>query len=130
MTQPTRRPTSTTGATTPPGPITGEAGHDPGRSTSVTGTEALTPILDGLAAGAARLGIADGTAIVLAVSGGPDSTALLHGAAALAPDRGWRLTVAHLDHALRPTSADEAATVAASAARLRLPVWILPAACF
>jgi tRNA(Ile)-lysidine synthase len=58
---------------------------------------------------------------VLAVSGGPDSTALLHGAAALARDRGWRLTVAHLDHALRQTSADEAAAVAAAAAALGLP---------
>lgn len=59
--------------------------------------------------------------MVLAVSGGPDSTALLHGAAALAAKRGWRLTIAHLDHALRPTSADEAAGVASSAARLGLP---------
>jgi tRNA(Ile)-lysidine synthase len=60
-------------------------------------------------------------AIVLAVSGGPDSTALLYGAAQMAPDRGWRLTVAHLDHALRATSADEAAAVAAIAAALALP---------
>ena len=57
---------------------------------------------------------------MLAVSGGPDSTALLHGAATLAPDRGWQLTVAHLDHALRPASANEAADVAAGAARLGL----------
>lgn len=82
----------------------------------------LAPITDALADGAARLGIPDGSAIILAVSGGPDSTALLHGAAALAPDRGWRLTVAHLDHGLRPTSADEGASVAAAAASLGLPV--------
>jgi tRNA(Ile)-lysidine synthase len=80
----------------------------------------LGPIIDALADGAARLKIPDGAPIVLAVSGGPDSTALLHGAAALAPDHGWRLTVAHLDHSLRSTSADEAAAVAASAARLGL----------
>jgi tRNA(Ile)-lysidine synthase len=75
-----------------------------------------------LAQGAARLGVQDGAVIILAVSGGPDSTALLHGAAALAPDRGWRLTVAHLDHSLRSTSADEGALVAAAAAGLGLAV--------
>jgi tRNA(Ile)-lysidine synthase len=73
-----------------------------------------------VADGAARLKIPDGAPIVLAVSGGPDSTALLHGAAGLAPQRGWQLTVAHLDHALRTTSADEAAAVAAAAAELGL----------
>ena len=87
-----------------------------------TGGDALQPIVAALTDGAARLQIPDGAAIVLAVSGGPDSTALLHGAAALAPDRGWRLTVAHLDHALRPTSADEAAAVAATGAGLGLAV--------
>jgi tRNA(Ile)-lysidine synthase len=75
-----------------------------------------------VADGAVRLGIPDGAAMLLAVSGGPDSTALLQGAARLAPDRGWRLTVAHLDHALRAESADEAASVAAAAVRLGLPV--------
>lgn len=74
--------------------------------------------------GVAHLQLPDGVAIVLAISGGPDSTALLHGAAQMAPDRGWRLTVAHLDHALRPTSADEAAAVAATAAGMELPAEI------
>jgi tRNA(Ile)-lysidine synthase len=85
------------------------------------GKAPLGPITDALAHGARTLKILDGAAIVLAVSGGPDSTALLHGAAAMAPARGWRLTVAHLDHALRSTSAVEAATVAAMAAGLALP---------
>jgi len=80
----------------------------------------LAPITDALTEGAASLKIPDGAAMVLAVSGGPDSTALLHGAAALAGDRGWRLTVAHLDHALRSTSADEAEAVAAAATGLGL----------
>jgi len=92
--------------------------------TPVAGTPALKPITDALAHGAGRLHIPDGAAIVLAVSGGPDSTALLHGAALLAPMRGWRLTVAHLDHALRLTSADEAAVVAATAAGMGLPAEI------
>jgi tRNA(Ile)-lysidine synthase len=88
----------------------------------VAGGSPLDPSAAALAEGAARLGVPDGAVIILAVSGGPDSTALLHGAAALAPDRGWRLTVGHLDHSLRSTSADEGASVAAAAARLGLPV--------
>ena len=79
------------------------------------GNPALQPITEAFAEGATRLQIPDGAAIVLAVSGGPDSTALLHGAAALAPDRGWRLVVAHLDHGLRETSAAEGAVVASTA---------------
>jgi tRNA(Ile)-lysidine synthase len=46
--------------------------------------------------------------------------ALLHGAARLAPRRGWRLTVAHLDHALRDESAEDAAFVAARAEAMGL----------
>jgi tRNA(Ile)-lysidine synthase len=46
--------------------------------------------------------------------------ALLHGAARLAPGRGWRLTVAHLDHALRDESATDAAFVAATAEAMGL----------
>jgi tRNA(Ile)-lysidine synthase len=89
-----------------------------------TDSDPLRPVIDALAAGAARLAIPDGAAVLLAVSGGPDSTALLHGAARLAPGHGWRLTVAHLDHALRPGSADEAAGVEAAAARLGLSVQV------
>jgi tRNA(Ile)-lysidine synthase len=73
-----------------------------------------------VARGADGLRIPDGVPIVLAVSGGPDSTALMHGAAHLAPGRGWQLTVAHLDHALRPTSADEATAVGVAAGGLGL----------
>lgn len=70
-----------------------------------------------VARGVAALGIADGTPLVLAVSGGPDSMALLHGAADAAR---WGLTVAHLDHALRPESADDATFVTDAAAALGL----------
>jgi tRNA(Ile)-lysidine synthase len=61
--------------------------------------------------------------LVLAVSGGPDSTALLRGAAWLvaAGDRPWKLTVAHVDHMLRPDSAQDAASVGEAAAALGLP---------
>ena len=78
-------------------------------------------LANGVARGADRLRLPDGIPLVLAVSGGPDSTALLHGAARLAPRRGWRLTVAHLDHALRPSSAEEARAVADASAALGLP---------
>jgi len=59
---------------------------------------------------------------VLAVSGGPDSMALLRGAARLVETeaRARRLTIAHLDHGLRPDSGDDAAFVADAAARLNL----------
>jgi len=61
--------------------------------------------------------------LVLAVSGGPDSTALLHGAARLVADgdRSWSLSVAHLDHGLREGSEADAARVADTAAALGLP---------
>jgi tRNA(Ile)-lysidine synthase len=94
-------------------------GSNPPSATSPD--QSLDALADAVARGADHLRLADGVALVVAVSGGPDSTALLHGAARLAPKRGWRLTVAHLDHALRPTSADEARAVAAAAAALGCP---------
>ena len=54
--------------------------------------------------------------LLAAVSGGPDSTALLAGLAALAPARGVRVTAAYVDHGLRGTEgAAERARVAATA---------------
>jgi tRNA(Ile)-lysidine synthase len=58
-------------------------------------------------------------ALLIAVSGGPDSTALLLMAAEWAKRRGkTRIEAATVDHGLRPESADEAKTVAALCARL------------
>lgn len=54
-----------------------------------------------------------GTDVVCAVSGGPDSLALL----ALATAAGLRVTAVHVDHGLRPSSADDAHVVAAAAGR-------------
>ena len=49
--------------------------------------------------------------LVVAVSGGPDSTALLLALTELQGALGLRLHVAHLDHGLRPDSADDASFV-------------------
>jgi tRNA(Ile)-lysidine synthase len=56
--------------------------------------------------------IAPGESVLIACSGGPDSTALLDGLARLAPPRRWLLTVAHVDHGLRDGSAADADVVA------------------
>ena len=61
--------------------------------------------------------IARAESVLVAVSGGPDSTALLDALARLAPPRRLRLHVAHVDHGLREGSAAEAEPVAAAAAR-------------
>jgi tRNA(Ile)-lysidine synthetase-like protein len=63
-----------------------------------------------------------GARILLAVSGGADSLALLYGAAELAPTTGWRLSVAHVHHGWRGRDADrDLRFVAAHARRLELP---------
>lgn len=50
--------------------------------------------------------IPDGTACVVAVSGGLDSVALLRLLCLLGKNRGWRLHVAHFNHRLRGRAAD------------------------
>ena len=50
--------------------------------------------------------------VVVGVSGGPDSLALLHALRVLAPERGWHLHAAYLHHGLRPEADDEARFVA------------------
>ncbi|HWL92966.1 MAG TPA: tRNA lysidine(34) synthetase TilS [Phycisphaerae bacterium] len=66
------------------------------------------------------------SAVVCAVSGGPDSMAMLHGLHRINHLRktGWTLTVAHLDHHLPPNFSGEMATfVREQAARLHLPFY-------
>ncbi len=63
-----------------------------------------------------------GTHVLVAVSGGGDSVALLYLLAALAPGRGWTLAVATLDHGLRgEESAADRRFVEELAASLGLP---------
>lgn len=52
--------------------------------------------------------IPQGTGVVAAVSGGPDSVAMLHALVRLSEDCGFRVIVAHFDHALRAESCHEA----------------------
>ncbi|MDD9272054.1 tRNA lysidine(34) synthetase TilS [Paenibacillus sp. GCM10023248] len=63
-----------------------------------------------------------GDVVVVAVSGGPDSVALLHVLFALAKEFDWKLVVAHVNHQFRGAESDaEAAFVARLAERLGLP---------
>ncbi len=68
-------------------------------------------------------GLSSASALVLAVSGGPDSTALMVLAARwrAALKRGPRLLAVTVDHALRAESAREARAVKALARRLQIP---------
>ena len=90
---------------------------------SATNSTPLDELARRLATGARSLAIAADASLVLAVSGGPDSMALMHAAARLVETdaHAWHLTVAHLDHGLRPDSADDTAFVADEANALRLP---------
>jgi tRNA(Ile)-lysidine synthase len=81
----------------------------------VSADGAVAPEADGLLALLARCRFPPaGSAVSCAVSGGPDSTALL----ALAVAAGCRTTAVHVDHELRSGSAAEAAVVETSARRL------------
>ncbi|MFC1811170.1 tRNA lysidine(34) synthetase TilS [Thermodesulfobacteriota bacterium] len=63
--------------------------------------------------------------VLIGVSGGPDSVALLHILLVLAPRFSIRLGVAHLNHGLRPKVSDkEAEFVASLASEVNLPCYI------
>lgn len=82
--------------------------------------EASGAFLEGLFGSYRRLG-AGRAAIILAASGGGDSIALVVASARLAGRLGLELTVASLDHGLRPESAAEVEAVGALAQSLGLP---------
>ncbi|MBD0384563.1 tRNA lysidine(34) synthetase TilS [Paenibacillus sedimenti] len=63
-----------------------------------------------------------GDGVVVAVSGGPDSVALLHVLFALSDRYGWKLIVAHVNHRFRGAESDaEAVFVADLASHMGLP---------
>ena len=54
----------------------------------------------------ARVGVPSGASILVALSGGPDSVALLHSLASLRKSFGLQIAAAHLNHALRGSESD------------------------
>lgn len=86
--------------------------------------KAVAPLSAEEAAGILLPVLSSSRKVLLAVSGGPDSTALLHLAVAVSracPPGHGRLVCATVDHGLRPESALEARQVAALCARLGVP---------
>jgi tRNA(Ile)-lysidine synthase len=68
--------------------------------------------------------LASGDHVVVAVSGGPDSVALLHALTGLRADYGLALTVGHVHHGLRADADRDAALVTDLAARLGWPATV------
>jgi len=66
-----------------------------------------------------------GDRVLVGVSGGPDSVALVHLLAGLKDTLRVRLSVVHVDHSLRPDSARDAAFVEELARQLGLPATIV-----
>ena len=66
-----------------------------------------------------------GDHLLVGVSGGPDSVALLHALALLRAEYTLRLTVCHVHHGLRPEADRDAAFVEAVAARLGCPAHVV-----
>ena len=66
--------------------------------------------------------LAHGDRVLVAVSGGADSVALLHALGCLRPEHGLTLAVCHVHHGLRPDADRDAGFVETLAARLGCPV--------
>ena len=69
--------------------------------------------------------LAEGDIVVVAVSGGPDSTCLLDVLHRLSTKRSWELHVAHVDHGLSERSKDIAARVSTDAANAGFEVHLV-----
>ncbi|MBS1241849.1 MAG: tRNA(Ile)-lysidine synthetase, partial [Gemmatimonadetes bacterium] len=79
----------------------------------------MTPFEARFADTVSRLALAPGVGLV-AVSGGPDSLALLHLLVRCRERHALRLVVAHVDHGIHPDSAEVAQAVARTAAKVGL----------
>lgn len=66
--------------------------------------------------------LAGGEHVLVGVSGGADSMALLHALDRLRGEWALALTVAHLDHGIRPDAAEDLALVGAATKKLGLPL--------
>lgn len=108
-------------------PPAGSSGAIPRWRFDLPGARAYTPIvpalLDAVVAFADRHDLLPpGAHVLVAVSGGPDSSVLLEVLARLRDTREFALTVAHFNHGVRGPAADaDAAFVRARAAALELP---------
>jgi tRNA(Ile)-lysidine synthetase-like protein len=80
------------------------------------------PSHPGVREGWEQVPLGRGDRLVVAFSGGGDSTALLWGLSRLAPAWGIELVAAHLDHAMDPGSQARAALAAGLARRLDVPL--------
>jgi tRNA(Ile)-lysidine synthase len=69
--------------------------------------------------------VSPGERLLVGISGGPDSTALLHAFVRLGPRLGCGVEAAVVDHGLRPEAAAEAAAVAASCGALGVACEVL-----
>lgn len=101
-----------------PGTATNHRPDEPARSPlpEAARVAAVARVRRAVATAADRRGVlTPGESVLVACSGGPDSIALLDALIRLAPSRGWRLAVAHVDHGLRPESGGEALVVEAAA---------------
>jgi tRNA(Ile)-lysidine synthase len=100
--------------------------HKPlvGGSNPPSATTPLEELASAVARGTDALDLPNDAELWLAVSGGGDSMALLHGADRLVRTgaRRWRVTVAHVDHGLRAGSGVDADAVRAAAESMGLPV--------
>lgn len=82
----------------------------------------MDPVIGALKQAAETGLLPSGSPVLLAVSGGPDSMALLSGCLECARETGWRLSVGHVHHGLRGREADrDLAFVSDHARRAALP---------
>jgi tRNA(Ile)-lysidine synthase len=86
----------------------------------------MNPVLAALRRAADDGLIPRGSSVLLAVSGGADSMALLYGAAEVEKETGWTLAIGHVHHGWREREADrDLAFVAEHGRRLGLPSFSL-----